>query len=53
MCIRDRDRQEKFKNFNFDTLDGKSAARIVDAIEMCIRDRSPVASPRAQSSIDI
>ena len=27
-----KDRQEKFKNFNFDTLDGKSAGRIVDAI---------------------
>lgn len=27
-----KDRQEKFKNFNFDALDGKSAERIVDAI---------------------
>ena len=27
-----KDRQEKFKNFNFDILDGKSAERIVDAI---------------------
>lgn len=27
-----KDRQEKFKNFNFDTLDGKSSERIVDAI---------------------
>ena len=27
-----KDRQEKFKSFNFDALDGKSAERIVDAI---------------------
>ena len=27
-----KDRQEKFKNFNFDVLDDKSAERIVDAI---------------------
>ena len=27
-----KDRQEKFKSFNFDILDGKSAERIVDAI---------------------
>ncbi len=30
-----KDRQERFRNFNFDVLDGKSTERVVDAIVQC------------------